>query len=620
MGNGKLHSADAPRLLFELTAGRRLAMGAALLLTLLAVLAELAPFWLLYRAIDTLLLAPQAFESELPRLAAWLAAALLLKYLGYGAAYLISHHAAYAIMADTRARLVGKLATAPLPWLHAQGSGALKQSVIQDVERLEAVLAHHTVEIAAAVLAPLCVAALLLWVDWRLALAVLAVGPVALLAVAPGMRGAGGDHDRFDRATANLNNVIVEYLRNMPVMKVFCRSASSFRLLQTRLDEYGQLVETITRRTVPVWSLFTSVLGSHMLLVLPLGAWLHSRGELQAADVALALMLGAGIFRPMLKVSRFFMEIPPILAALRRMAPILAQPGAAVGARLATTGEPPELELRGVGVRYRDRAVLSELSLRLRPGSFNVLVGPSGAGKSTIARVLSGLLVPQAGGAFVNGQPIAELSDGDRARLVGMVTQEVFLFSGSIRDNLCLARPNAGADEIGKALRVAQAEALVRELPDGLDTQVEELGVRLSGGERQRIAVARALLADTPVLVLDEATAFADSLTQRAFFRALLEECPGKTLVVVAHRLAGIERADRIMVIERGRLADSGSHAQLMRRNEYYRSMLRCEDECADWALSGEGRRPGRAGAVCGEGGGAEPAPCDTLGPATSQG
>lgn len=251
---------SALRLLYELAASHRLAMVVALLITFLAVLAELLPFWLLYQAISTLVLTPHRFVETLPFLAAWLAAALLLKYLFYGSAYLISHHVAYAIMATARNTLVANLVTAPLPWLHGQGSGALKQSVIQDVERLEGFLAHHTIEITAAILAPLCVTALLFWLDWRLALAVLAIGPVALFVAMLGMRGVGNDHDQFSLATANLNNVVVEYLRNMPVLKVFCRSASHFQLLQSRLQAYYQLTTAITRRTVPVWSLFTSPL------------------------------------------------------------------------------------------------------------------------------------------------------------------------------------------------------------------------------------------------------------------------------------------------------------------------------------------------------------------------
>lgn len=587
------------QLLCLLTAGRRLRLFAALPLTLVAVLAELLPFWLLYRAIETLLDAPSALAAALPGLALWLAAALLLKYLAYGGAYLLSHHATYDIMAAIRRRLVAQLALAPLHWLHEQGAGALKQAVIQDVERMEAFLAHHTVEIAAAVLAPVCVAALLCWVDVRLALAVLLIGPLALVCAWSFMRGAGHDHDRFARATAELNNATVEYVRNMPVMKVFCRGTDDFHLLRRRLDDYYRLAESITRRTVPGWSLFTSVLGAHLLLLLPLGAWLQARGEVGAAQVAVAVILGAGVFRPLLKVSRFFMEMPEILAGVRRLAPILAlsdTPRLADACRdAAAAGHPAvgqaavTVTLSSVDFDHRQRPVLNGISLTLAPGTFNVLVGPSGSGKSTLAKIVAGLLAPLHGQACLNGRPAAALTDVERARLVAFVTQEVFLFSGSVRDNLCLARPHARPEEIRRALRVAQAEALVAGLPAGDATQVAELGARLSGGERQRLAVARALLADTPLLVLDEATAFADSMTQRAFFEALRADYPHKTVLVVAHRLYGIERADQVLVLEAGVLTGQGTHASLMHDSAYYRAVWRSEQEGAAWALSPSG-------------------------------
>lgn len=578
---------SALRMLLELSAGHRLTMAVALVVTLVAVLAELTPFAVLFIAVEAILATPQDFAAELAALAPWLLGGIMLKYTAYGIAYLISHHTAYAIMASTRSRLAAHLDDAPLHWIHAQGSGALKQSVIQDVERMEAFIAHHTVEVAAAVLAPLSVTIALLWVDVRLALAALAVGPLALLASACAMRGAGKNQDRFNQASASLDNVTVEYLRNMPVLKVFCRSASGFRLLRRRLRTYYRLADRITRNTVPGWALFTSILSAHLLLLLPLGAWLHARGEIGIAQVVVAVLLGAGIFRPLLKVSRFIMDMPPILAGLRRMAPILALNRSRGQAHLPAAAA-VRIELDQVCFCYGERQVLTGVSLSLAPGAFNVLLGPSGSGKSTVAQLVAGLLTPTSGSVTANGQAIADLDDEERARCISLATQDVFLFSGTVRDNLALARPQASETEIRRAVRVAQAEAMIQALPAGYDTSLDELGARLSGGERQRLAVARALLADAAVLVLDESTAFADSLTQRAFFQALLAEYPHKTLLVVAHRLYGIEQADQILVLEAGRLRLHGRHDQLMDESGYYRSLWAYEESAEHWSLPGK--------------------------------
>ncbi|MBQ1784516.1 MAG: ABC transporter ATP-binding protein [Gammaproteobacteria bacterium] len=561
-------------------------MAGALIATLIAVVAELAPFAVLFFAIEAVLETPQASTNVLVALAPWLFGGIALKYMAYGMAYLISHHAAYSIMMSTRNRLVARLDDAPLHWIHAQGAGALKQSVIQDVERMEAFIAHHTVELAAALMAPLCVTLALLWIDWRLALAALAIGPMALLASAIAMRGVGQNQDRFNHETASLNNVTVEYLRNMPVLKVFCRSASGFRLLRQRLRAYYRLTEQITRNTVPGWALFTSVLGSHLLLLLPLGAWLHTHGEIGIAEVVVAVLLGAGIFRPLLKVGRFLMEMPPIVAGIKRMAPLLALSRSKGQARLAAD-DAIRIELDQVRFRYGDGEVLAGISLCLEPATFNVLLGPSGSGKSTIAQLVAGLLTPTSGAVTANGVSIADLDDQERARCIALATQEVFLFSGTVRDNLLLACPEASAQEIQRAVRVAQVEMTIQALPLGYDTPLNELGARLSGGERQRLAVARALLADPAVLVLDESTAFADSLTQRAFFQALLTEYPHTTLLVVAHRLYGIEQADQILVLEAGALQKRGRHDHLMAESDYYRSLWEYEELSERWSLGG---------------------------------
>jgi len=572
------------RLLLDLAAGCRLRMVCALLVTVIAALAELLPFVVLFRAAQYLLTESQSFTTALPTLAIWLLAAIVLKYVAYGVAYSISHHAAYAIMANTRQRLVAQLARAPLPWVHAQGTGALKQSVLDDVERMEAFLAHHLVEVAAAGLTPVFAAVVLLWVDWRLALAVMAVGPVAWVTAKLALRGADTHHDTFNASSAAVNNVTVEFLRNMPVLKLFCRSAAHFSLLQQRLDAHCQLAQAITRKTVPGWALFTSVLGAHLLFLLPLGAWLYAHDDINAAQVVAAVLLGAGIFRPLLKVSRFFMDIPPILAGLRRMVPLLAWPPAPEPRHDVEQTIAPQVVFDQVSFHHRERRVLDDVSFDLAPGTFTVLLGPSGSGKSTIAQLVAGLLSPGSGAVTVGGLTTSGLPDAQRARLVALATQEVFLFSGSIRDNLMLARPDASVQDVERAVRTAQAQALIESLPAGEDTEVNELGARLSGGERQRLAVARALLADTPILILDEATAFADSLTQRAFLAALRREYANKTVLVIAHRLYGIEQADQILILEQGRLHLRGTHDQLMQHSEY-RALWQMAELAQDWSL-----------------------------------
>jgi sulfate-transporting ATPase/ATP-binding cassette subfamily B protein len=246
---------------------------------------------------------------------------------------------------------------------------------------------------------------------------------------------------------------------------------------------------------------------------------------------------------------------------------------------------PLEVMFEGVSFCYDRQPVLQHIDLHLPGGQMTALVGPSGSGKSTLAWLLGGLLDAESGQVRVNGEPLSALSEAARAATVGVVSQDAFIFQGTLLDNLRIGRPDATLEQIDSALRVAQAEDFVRTLPMGLNTPMDERGVRLSGGERQRIGLARALLAQTPILVLDEATAFADSRTERRFYQALRATWPDKTLLVIAHRLTSICDAEQIVLLERGVIQASGTHAQLLARSGTYATQWQHQFDSEDWTI-----------------------------------
>lgn len=574
---------DAPwPTLLGLLRGHRLPLAAALLLAALAALLELVPYVLLCRS--ALLLAEGAAAPAFYRLAGWIALALAGKYLLYTLAYYLSHGAAYRILMQTRQALVRRLSWAPLEWLQRHGSGALKKLLMQDVERLEQFIAHHLVEMAAALAAPLLVAAVLLSIDWRLALAALATLPLAIAFQAIAMRGMEQRMAEYQQAVGDLNNASVEYLRSMPVMKAFRQDARSFARMRDALARYHTLIRSVTQRVVPGWSVFMVLLNANIVFMLPLGLWLLQRQRIDLAQLLLALVLGGGMLKPLFKLMRFQAQIREILDGVGRMQPLLAMREPPDVPR-ATIGE-ESLRFDGVCFGYAGMPVLRELSLEIPAGRMTALVGPSGAGKSTLASLLGGLIVPERGSIAVGGVPLAAIGEAQRAGLIAVATQEAFLFRGSLLDNLRLGRPEADETQVRDALCIAQAEAFVDALPEGWHTRVGERGVRLSGGERQRIAIARALLVDTPILVLDEATAFADSRTERRFYRALREACPDKTLLVIAHRLYTVRDAAQILVLQSGRLVDAGDHPGLLQRCPLYREQWQAQEQDDGWAIS----------------------------------
>lgn len=571
------------RVLLGLLRDERGALLAAAALTAVAALFELLPYWLLHQAIVLVLSGTHA--DGLLRLAGWMAAALVTKYAMYSLAYYLSHRAAHQVLANLRRDLARRLTWAPLTWLQNYSSGELKKIVMQDVERLEQFIAHHCVEFMAALVGPLFVALFLLWLDWRLALAALAVLPLAALAQALFMRGMDKRIGDFDSAVGELSAATVEYVRNIPVMKAFRQDVASFRRIRGVLDRYQGLVTAVIRRTIPGWSAFTVLLSANIFFILPTGMWLMNQGALALPDLILALMLGTGMLKPLFKVAHLSSEIREILGGVRRIAPFLAWSPPAAQAPVALSAT-PGVGFDAVSFAYDDTPVLHDLSFKLQPGKLTALVGPSGAGKSTVAHLLGALARPQQGSIQLDGVSLDTLDETQRAALVSVATQEAFLFRGTLMENLKLACPEADEATVRQAARVAQADAFISALPQGYDTQVGERGVRLSGGERQRIAIARALLADTPVLVLDEATAFADSLTERAFHKALHQAYPHKTLLVIAHRLYSIAQADQILVMDSGRLVDAGRHDDLLARCGIYQRLWQRQSVGESWAIA----------------------------------
>lgn len=580
----------AGRLLLALVAPQRRRLLSALAAAVAAAVVELVPYALLARSLDLVLdltRTGQADGRALAGMAGLVAAALAGKYLLYSFAYYFSHVAAYRLLADIRQDLVRRLAVAPLDWLQRTGSGPLTKAILQDVERLEQFIAHHSVECLAAVVSPLAVAAVLAWIDGRLALAALAVAPLAAVAQGVLLRGLGPRIDAVNRAAGALHGACVEFVRNAPVMKTFCQSARSFRMMRRLLARHGDLVAGVTRRVVPAWAAFTTLLGAGLGVLLPAGLWLLERGMVTPGEVLLAVMLGGGMLRPLLKVAQVSSQIREILAGVRRLAPLLALPAR----RSGEPGRVPaaaEVRFDRVSVALGGRPVLREVAFTLRPGMMTALVGPSGAGKSTIAHLLGGLLPPDGGEISLGGVPLAALDDAVRAGWIAVAAQDAFLFRGPLLDSLRLGRPDAGPEAVAAALRIAQAAEAVAALGGGPDAPVGERGSRLSGGERQRIAVARALLSDAPVLVLDEATAFADGRTERRFYEALRQTYPDKTLLVIAHRLTAVRDADHIVVLEDGRVIAEGDHESLLAGCPRYAALWHRQFDGEAWTLRTE--------------------------------
>lgn len=563
----------------------------AALLAIGSAALSLYPFYLLYQ-IAVLLFAPAPDIPAVQRLALQAMGVIALRWLCMAASHALAHVGAFTILFRLRVMLAQAMHRMPLPRLMRHGSGSLRKTVLDDTGSMEGFLAHMLPDAVAAVAVPLAALALLAAMDWRLALAAVLPLPLAIALQVLMLRGSAKRMQQWQDLQSGIASQMVEYLRAMPVVKSFGLSAQSFGRLAQSIQGVRQWVDDYVKLSSSGWAVFMVLLSGNVVLVAPLGAWLWLRGELSVSTFILFLLVSPVVLQPLLRLTFALGEQARRKEAMTRIVDLLEVPAAAAGRSDQVTPSPQvphDIVFRQVGFAYDGKAdALHDVSFIARAGQVTALVGPSGAGKSTVVRLLSGWQEPSSGTIELAGMALADWPAAARMRCIGSVFQEVFLFHGSIRDNLLMARPQAREAELFAAARAAQIHDFITGLPQGYDTQVGELGGQLSGGERQRLSVARTLLKDAPVLLLDEVSAYADADNEWHLQQALQQVAAGRTVLMIAHRLHTVRHADHIVVLDGGRVAAQGRHDALLQTNVLYQRLWADHEEARNWNF----RRP----------------------------
>ncbi|MET7394897.1 ABC transporter ATP-binding protein/permease [Dactylosporangium sp. NPDC005572] len=527
-------------------------------------LIQLAPFVLLVELARRVLAGAPA--GELWSVGGW-ALGLLGAGMLLGSALTLWLHAVDARFArELRHRLLGKLARLPLGWFTARGSGHVKQVVQDDTLALHYLVTHAVPDAAAAVVAPVAVLTYLFTVDWRLALALFLPVLVYIVTMWIMIVQSGTRTAQALRWAERMNGEAGAYLEGQPVIRVFGgATASTFR---ARLDEYIGFLNDWQRPFTgkkTAMDLATRP-ATFLLLIAALGTWLVTAGSMEPVQLLPFLLLGTGFGARLLGIGYGLSGLRTGLLAARRVQNTLDEPELAIGAGPAASApdEPGTVVFDRVGFAYRPGVpVIRDVSLVLRPGTVTALVGPSGSGKSTLAALLARFHDVGEGTIRVGGRDLRDLTADELYERVGFVFQQTQLVHGTVHDNIALAVPTATRDQVEAAARAAHIHDRITRLPHGYDTVLGP-DAALSGGERQRLTIARALLADTPVLVLDEATAFADPESEYLVQQALNRLTAGRTVVVIAHRLHTVTGVDRIVVLDEGRVAETGTHDELL--------------------------------------------------------
>ena len=565
----------------------------AIMCTAFAAFMELLPYWILFEAISALINNQLNVADEIVHLAILMVIAILMKTIAYGLGYYFSHRAAFLILLSTRYTLLENLSYLPISITKQYHSGELKQFVVQDVERIENFVAHHSVEVSSAIFVPLFVSIYLFWLDWRLALAAVICAPLAMFSSLIFLKNMASIYDDYRQAATTMNSTIIEYLRNIQVIKLFRQSPKIFSRLEQGIENYYQLINKMTKASIGSWAFFTSLLSASLLFILPLGLHLYTTQQISLMTLIIAVVLGASLLRPLLKISKFFNEIKDVMSGVKRIEPILMVNTAQYKSDESPKNSmalikaiPTEVIFENISFDYDGKPLLTNVNLTLQQGTTSYIVGESGVGKSTLIQLLSGLLSPSSGKIWVNSIHLAQLTECEKSQLIATASQDVFLFKGTIKENIQFAKTDVSDVQLNKAINAAQLQNLIARLPCGLDTLVSESANNLSGGEKQRIALARALLVETPILILDEATSFADNITQAAIYRNIRLTYPNCCVLIISHTIPGIEYADQIIVLNEEGIEEIGSPTYMLEKNRTCLHFLAMQKAIDNWAIS----------------------------------
>jgi len=565
-------------------------LGGAIVTAVGSAALSIAPLWFIYR-IAVELFASRPNMSEVWRLAWWALGLLLLRWVLMVGSHVLAHVGAFTIQHRLRVGMARHLGKVPLSFFAGRGSGSLRRTLTDDVNGLEGFFAHLLPDVVAAGAVPLVACALLFAADWRLALAALAPLPFALLAQFWWMRGMGERMREWADLQKRISNQVGEYVRGVHVVKSFGLDARSFGELAVAVRGAVSWVEDYARSTSGGWVLFSALLTANLTVVAPLGAWFYMQGTLDLPTYVLFLLVGPSVLTPLLRLMFALSEQVQRVQAVERISAVLQteplhEPDATATAQIPAAGAPLDIEFSDVSHRYGESGLaVNGVSFRARAGQLTALVGASGSGKSTLVRLVARLYEFESGSLRVGGVDVREWPLDALLTRLGIVFQEVFLFDGTVLENLAFARPEATSAQIEAAARAACAHEFISALPQGYHTPLGERGARLSGGERQRISIARAFLKDAPVLLLDEATASVDAESEAQIRCALDTLCRGRTVLIIAHRLHSVMHADQIVVMEAGRVAGCGKHADLLRECAAYQRLWRDHEAAREWAL-----------------------------------
>lgn len=579
---------------------------------LAGVIMNIVPFVFVYQLILPLLAYGEMDVTGI----VWRVAAMILCGILHAVFYIhgleLSHESAYHTLENIRLSLQGKLEKQPLGTIQEKGVGTIKKMFIDDIDSIELLLAHAIPEGLSNFAIPVFVFIAMFFADWKLALLSLASLPLGLFAMGMMFQSGMSKMDAYYSSGRKMNNTIVEYINGMEVVKVFNRDGDSYRRFEHDVKNYRDFTLDWYKVCWPWMALYNSVLPCIALITLPVGAWFVLQGISTLPNLVLVLCMSFGVGAPLLRALSFMSNIPQLNYKMESLERMMSEEPLQQNNK-PFLGKDHTVSFENVCFSYiekedteektssghakqidRESQVLHGITLTAETGKLTALVGESGSGKSTLAKLMVHFYDVTDGSVKIGGQDVRDMSIEALNNEISYVSQEQFLFNMSLLENIRLGKPEATDAEVLAAAEKAQCSEFLDRLEKGIHTLAGDGGKQLSGGERQRIALARAILKNAPIVVLDEATAFMDPENEEKMNEAIAEVIRNKTVIVIAHRLHTVVNADKICVLDAGKLAAAGTHKNLLQTCPQYQRLWQVAEGSVNWKVSaGKGKTEG---------------------------
>ena len=559
-------------------------LGISVTFSMISLIAGLVPYYFVYLMLDRYI-AGCLDKDFVLRYSIAALIAYLIKAVFFGLSTAVSHYVAFNVLEGLRLKVADVFLKAPLGEVYSHSIGEIKNVILDKIEDIEPPLAHVVPEGAGHILLPIVCFIALALIDIRVALAALIALPLGMIFMMLTFKLSGKNMEKYQKANAGMSSMIVEYVEGIEVIKAFGKTGESYEKFAGSIRDYRDFVIEWMKSTWVTMKLAFAFMPATLLGVVPVSILLVNNGSMTVSEMALSVMLAMSMVISMVKIEVFsngLRQMQYTVLEIKKFLDIKSLP------EPATESLPGEfsIEMKDVHFTYDESQgeVLHGIDLTIPEGSFTALVGPSGGGKSTVAKLIARFWDVSSGSIKIGGMDIKDMKVEQLANIVSFVTQDNFLFSRSLMENIRLGKPGATDEEVKAAAKAACCDEFIQKLPDGYNTSAGEAGKRLSGGERQRIAIARMMLKNAPIVILDEATAFTDPENETKLQESIANLTKGKTLLVIAHRLSTIKNADRIVVLNDGKIEDMGTQEELMERSPLYNRMWQAHVGARHWA------------------------------------